>query len=191
MKPFINATNIMVDSHDIIKNGYIQLVSPVKITEEWLNKESIIEGYDTNLDCILVPLKNNKIVETDLKPFIGKTIYNIPDESIYNMHLETIRQEMLMSKVFITDDEIQSFLERSDNLVNGLTSLYNSISDLLIQRMWSYILLKRNQTKSRYLSAYKTLCGVSSMQALLIIAVNTPKFELDKCFAKMELFPND
>lgn len=182
----MNATNIMVDNHVIIKNGYIQLMKPFAVTEEWLNSESVIDGFETNRDCILEPLRNNKIVEADLEVFMERTVYAVPDESLYGTYLEMLRQDTIVSQNLSSEELVQDFLEKSDNLVEGLCSLYNTVTDLLIQRMWSYILLRRNQTQSRYLGVYETLYAVSAMQALLIISVNTPKFCLDQCFQKVE-----
>lgn len=184
MKQFTNATNIIVDNHTIIKNGYIQLINPIKVTDSWLAEESVIEGFDTNLDSIIDPLRENKIIASDLDEFIGKTIYCIPDESLYSAYLEMIRQDIIIKKGNLSDETIQNFLDKSDEIIDGLMTLYDTVIDLLIQRMWSFILLQRNQVNHKHMCIYENLYSVSALQALLIIHVNTPGFDLKKCFTE-------
>ena len=83
---------------------------------------------------------------------------------------------------YMTDAEFQDFLTESDEYIERITNQYSAISDLLITRIWNYRLFERNKITGRYLDAYKTLCTISVLQLLLIISVNTPKFNLSICF---------
>ena len=182
MKQFRNASDITVDSCPIVKGGYIQLPVPIVISEEWMQAPSIADGYDSNGTSVLYPLRSFQITENDLRPFFGRTIYALPEDGVYYSHLELIRQDVMMDYGYMTDAEFQDFLTESDEYIERITNQYSAISDLLITRIWNYRLFERNKTTGRYLDAYKTLCTISVLQLLLIISVNTPKFNLSICF---------
>lgn len=182
MKQFRNALDITVDNHIIVKGGYIQLPVPMTITKEWLKAPSIAEGYDSNGNSVLYPLHNFQVIEADLKPFIGKTVYVVPDDDLYYSYLEAVRQNMIIEQECMTAPEILEFISRSNKYMERITNQYSAISDLLISRIWSYQLFNRNMSNKCYQDAYKTLYTVSTLQLLLLIAVNTPKFCFDICF---------
>lgn len=184
MRQFRNALDITVDNKTIVKGGYIQLPVPITITRDWLNDRTIIDGFDRNLDSILGPLKRFRITEKDLVSFIGKTIYAVPDDNIYYSFLEILRQDLIIDRDYIPVHVLQDFLETSEESMSVITDQYVSISDLLITRVWSYHLFKRVSPKDKYLDAYLSLCMVSSLQLLLLIAVNTPSFDFQICFSE-------
>lgn len=182
MKQFRNALDITVDNYSIVKGGYIQLPVPIQITHEWLKTASIAEGYNSNIASVLYPLRDSQIIEKDIEPFLGRTIYALPDDGIYYSFLEIMRIDMLSEHGYMTNDEIQDFLNNSDEYLERIIKQYSAISDLLITRIWSYRLFEENKADDRYLEAYKSLCTVSTLQLLLLISVNTPNFNLDICF---------
>ena len=87
MKTMRNALNITADNHELVKAGYIQLPVPITITEEWLNSPSLLYKEETNRERLMYDLRASGITETDFEKLIGKTIYSVPDDAIYNAYL--------------------------------------------------------------------------------------------------------
>ena len=94
MKTMRNALNITADNHELVIAGYIQLPVPITITEEWLNSPSLLYKEETNRERLMYDLRASGITEADFQKLIGKTIYSIPDDSIYNAYLEVTRTSM-------------------------------------------------------------------------------------------------
>lgn len=184
MKNFRKALDITIDNQIIVKGGYIQLPLPITITEEWLNAPSIADGYDSNKASVLYPLREYKITEDDLKSFIGKTIYNVPDDSVYGLYLETLVRNVMLDHEYMAPEKIQEYLRQGDEYAENVLAHYSTISELLINRVWSYIIFKKEVKEDRLMTAYKTLCTVSSLQLLLMISVLTPNVDINTCFEK-------
>lgn len=182
MKQFKSALNVTVDDKSIIKGGYIQLPEPIMITHDWLRSLSFVDGYDSNEESVLYPLREFKMTEQDIEPLIGKKIYAVPDDTIYHAHLEMVRQEMIVNYELSTEESIQDFLTKSDVYVERILGPYMAISDLLISRIWSYRVFEHRIKNHQYMDSYKSLYMVSVLQLLLLITVNTPRFNLKICF---------
>ena len=158
MKTMRNALNITADNHELVKAGYIQLPVPITITEEWLNSPSLLYKEESNRERLLYDLRACGITETDFEKLIGKTIYSVPDDSIYNAYL--------------------------DAYVEQMTEAYSRFSELLIDRVWNYYLFKEQVKLDRLMLAYKEMVAECTVQTLLFILVNTPNFGLGICFKK-------
>ena len=184
MKTMRNALNITADNHELVKAGYIQLPVPITITEEWLNSPSLLYKEETNRERLMYDLRACGITDTDFEKLIGKTIYSIPDDSIYNAYLEVTRLDKLTEQEDIAYEDMQKYLSESDAYVEQMTEAYSKFSEMLVDRVWNYYLFKEQVKLDRLMHAYKEMVAECTVQALLFISVNTPNFGLGICFRK-------
>ena len=184
MKTMRNALNITADNHELAKAGYIQLPVPITITEEWLNSPSLLYKEESNRERLLYDLRACGITDTDFEKLIGKTIYSIPDDAIYNAYLEVTRLDKLTEQEDMVYEDIQKYLSESDAYVEQMTEAYSRFSELLIDRVWNYYLFKEQVKLDRLMLAYKEMVAECTVQTLLFILVNTPNFGLGICFKK-------
>jgi hypothetical protein len=184
MKTMRNALNITADNHELVKAGYIQLPVPITITEEWLNSPSLLYKEESNRERLLYDLRACGITDTDFEKLIGKTIYSIPDDAIYNAYLEVTRLDKLTEQEDMVYEDIQKYLSESDAYVEQMTEAYSRFSELLIDRVWNYYLFKEQVKLDRLMLAYKEMVAECTVQTLLFILVNTPNFGLGICFKK-------
>ena len=182
MKTMSNALNITADNHELVKAGYIQLPVPITITEEWLNSPSLLYKEESNRERLLYDLRACGITDTDFEKLIGKTIYSIPDDAIYNAYLEVTRLDKLTEQEDMVYEDIQKYLSESDAYVEQMTEAYSRFSELLIDRVWNYYLFKEQVKLDRLMLAYKEMVAECTVQTLLFISVNTPNFGLGICF---------
>ena len=179
-----NALNITADNHELVKAGYIQLPVPITITEEWLNSPSLLYKEETNRERLMYDLRACGITDTDFENLIGKTIYSVPDDAIYNAYLEVTRLDKLTEQEDIAYEDMQKYLSESDAYVEQMTEAYSRFSELLIDRVWNYYLFKEQVKLDRLMHAYKEMVAECTVQTLLFILVNTPNFGLGICFKK-------
>lgn len=184
VKTMRNALNITADNHELVKAGYIQLPVPITITEEWLNSQSLLYKEESNRERLLYDLRACGITENDFQKLIGKTIYSVPNDSIYNAYLEVTRLDKLDEHEDMVYEDIQKYLSESDAYVGQMTEAYSRFSELLIDRVWNYYLFKEQVKLDRLMHAYKEMVAECTVQALLFISVNTPNFGLGICFKK-------
>ena len=184
MKTMRNALNITADNHELVKAGYIQLPVPITITEEWLNSPSLLYKEETNRERLMYDLRACGITDTDFENLIGKTIYSVPDDAIYNAYLEVTRLDKLTEQEDIAYEDMQKYLSESDAYVEQMTEAYSRFSELLIDRVWNYYLFKEQVKLDRLMHAYKEMVAECTVQTLLFILVNTPNFGLGICFKK-------
>ena len=184
MKTMRNALNITADNHELVKAGYIQLPVPITITEEWLNSPSLLYKEESNRERLMYDLRACGITDTDFQKLIGKTIYSVPDDSIYNAYLEVTRLDKLTEQEDIAYEDMQKYLSESDAYVEQMTEAYSRFSELLIDRVWNYYLFKEQVKLDRLMLAYKEMVAEGTVQTLLFILVNTPNFGLGICFKK-------
>jgi hypothetical protein len=182
MKTMRNALNITADNHELVKAGYIQLPVPITITEEWLNSPSLLYKEETNRERLLYDLRACGITDTDFGKLIGKTIYSVPDDSIYNAYLEVTRLDKLDEHEDMVYEDIQKYLSASDAYVEQMTEVYSRFSEMLVDRVWNYYLFKEQVKLDRLMHAYKEMVAECTVQTLLFILVNTPNFGLGICF---------
>ena len=182
MKTMRNALNITADNHELVKAGYIQLPVPITITEEWLNSPSLLYKEETNRERLMYDLRASGITETDFEKLIGKTIYSVPDDAIYNAYLEVTRLDKLTELEDMVYEDIQKYLSESDAYVEQMTEAYSRFSELLVDRVWNYYLFKEQVKLDRLMRAYKEMVAECTVQTLLFISVNTPNFGLGICF---------
>ena len=176
MKTMRNALNITADNHELVKAGYIQLPVPITITEEWLNSPSLLYKEETNRERLMYDLRACGITDTDFENLIGKTIYSVPDDAIYNAYLEVTRLDKLTEQEDIAYEDMQKYLSESDAYVEQMTEAYSRFSELLIDRVWNYYLFKEQVKLDRLMHAYKEMVAECTVQTLLFILVNTPNF---------------
>ena len=184
MKTMRNALNITADNHELVKAGYIQLPVPITITEEWLNSPSLLYKEETNRERLMYDLRACGITDTDFENLIGKTIYSVPDDAIYNAYLEVTRLDKLTEQEDIAYEDMQKYLSESDAYVEHMTEAYSRFSELLIDRVLNYYLFKEQGKLDRLMHAYKEMVAECTVQTLLFILVNTPNFGLGICFKK-------
>ena len=177
-----NALNITADNLELVKAGYIQLPVPITITEEWLNSPSLLYKEESNRERLLYDLRACGITDTDFENLIGKTIYSVPDDAIYNAYLEVTRLDKLTEQEDIAYEDMQKYLSESDDYVGKKTEAFSSISVILVVGGWIYYLFKEQVKLDRLMLAYKEMAAECSVQTLLFISVNTPNFGLGICF---------
>lgn len=107
MKTMRNALSITADNHELVKARYIQLPVPTTITEEWLNSTSLLYKEETNRERLMYDLRACGITDTDFEKLIGKTIYSVPDDAIYNAYLEVTRLDKLTEQEDMVYEDIQ------------------------------------------------------------------------------------
>ena len=64
------------------------------------------------------------ITDTDFENLIGKTIYSVPDDAIYNAYLEVTRLDKLTEQEDIAYEDMQKYLSESDAYVEQMTEAY-------------------------------------------------------------------
>ena len=166
MKTMRNALNITADNHELVKAGYIQLPVPITITEEWLNSPSLLYKEESNRERLMYDLRASGITDTDFEKLIGKTIYSIPDDSVYNAYLEVTRLDKLDEHEDMVYEDIQKYLSESDAYVEQMTEVYSRFSEMLVDRVWNYYLFKEQVKLDRLMLAYKEMVAECTVQTV-------------------------
>ena len=182
MKNLRNALNITADNHQLVKEGYLLLPTPIEITNEWLDSPSLLYKENTNRERIMGDLHELNITEKDFDSLIGKTVLSVPDETVYGTYLEITRIDKIGEDMDY--DTMQKYLFESDRYVDQMTEAYEKFSEHLFRRIWDYYLFKEQVKLERLTSAYKEQILESVIEALLFISVNTPNLDLNVCFEK-------
>ena len=182
MKNLRNALNITADGHQLVKEGYLLLPTPIEITNGWLDSPSLLYKEKSNRERIMGDLGELNITEKDFDGLIGKTVLNVPDETIYGTYLEITRIDKIGDDMDY--DAMQKYLFESDRYVDQMTEAYEKFCEHLFRRIWDYYLFKDQVKLERLTSAYKEQITESVIEALLFISINTPNLDLNVCFEK-------
>lgn len=183
MKRLRNALDVTANGHVLMKGGYIQLPTPIEMTEEWLDAPSNLYKMETNRARLIIALKENSALELKFEEFINKTVYSVPDETVYKTYLEITREDKLMdAEENMNYEEVQRYLLESDAYIDETSESYSKISEQLITHIWDYHALKDIVKQERLVKAYVELYTEATWKALLFINAHTSNMNLEVCF---------